>query len=165
MKLQSTAALRAQFNRSTPEKPGKKEIASKQQHLRCHALLELFKATGPETEAIIVPLPTRIMNERYHWAVRRDLQNQYESHLDLLRLGGFIPEPPGKSPDVWRVSVAMYCAADTDRDNATGLLKWPLDWLVKHKYCVDDNDRHLEIVEFTHAIDRKVPRIEFRTIA
>lgn len=163
MKLQSTAALRAQFNKAAPEKPSKKETALAQQHRRLQALMELFTATGPETQAIIVPLPTRIMNEHYHWVVRRELQQQYESHLDLLRMGGFIPEPPRSPPDVWRVEIAMYCAAPTDLDNAYGLLKWPTDWLVAHGYAVDDNERHLEIVSFKRDVDRSTPRIEFRT--
>lgn len=164
MKLQSTATLREQFNKA-PVGPTKKEVALSQQHRRLQWLMDLFTATGPETQAIIVPLPTRMMNEHYHWVVRRDLQNQYESHLDLLRLGGWLPPPPKVPPVLWRVDIAMFCAAPTDRDNSTGLLKWPLDYLVKQGYAVDDNDEHLEIVKFTREVDRRCPRIEFREAA
>lgn len=166
MKLQSTATLRAQFNKTQPDKPSMKEQLLAQQHRRAHVVIEWLRENWDGT-TIVLPLPVNILNTRrqLHWAVRNELKNQYCSHCDLIELvrPRIMPAPPFEIPALWRVSVGFYGAGVTDSDNAHAMLKFVNDWL-KGKWCIDDAPEYLEVVEFVNGVDRKVPRLEFRTV-
>ena len=47
-----------------------------------------------------------------------------------------------------------------DGDGLVSRAKWPVDWLVKRGYLVDDSPIYLEWVMPTQEIDRKNRRIE-----
>ena len=163
MRLQSTAALRAQFNK-TPAGPSTKELLLTQQHKRAHAVIERLRSEWDGT-TIVVPLSVRMLNgsmAAIHWATKAEIKQQYASHLDLLVMAKLMPPPPAVVPVPWRVAVTFYGAGAVDIDNSMACLKWPLDWLVAHKYAAGDSEDCLEIVSFKREVDRRCPRLEFR---
>lgn len=162
MKLASTATLRAQYNK-TPVGPSMKETLTSQQHKRAALVIEWLRANW-DGEAIVLPLPVNTQNRPMHWSLRDALKQQYHSHCDLLVMAGLIPPAPEPIPAIWRVSVAFYGAGDTDEDNGRALMKPAWDWLVRHHYAQDDNRHHLKVVDFVNGVDRRCPRLEFRTV-
>lgn len=163
MKLQSTATLRAQFNKTQPDKPSMKEQLLAQQHRRAHAVIEWLRENWDGT-TIVLPLPVNLSNRPMHFRVLAEVKNQYYSHCDLLKMARLLPLPPDKPPDVWRIAITVYSVMPMDNTNAYAAVKWPEDYLKVNGWCIDDNEKHLEIVSFKREIDRKVPRIEFRTV-
>lgn len=80
--------------------------------------------------------------------------------LDNLQLIGAVPPPPKLPLPKARISATIYAWSLSDPDNATGRLKWVLDWLVSRGYIADDSPKVLDLEMPRQAIDRKDPRVE-----
>ena len=110
---------------------------------------------------IRLPLPPNMANSRMHWRVKQKRRKEYELLCDVQPASHF----PG--PGVYtfplpkaRIRATLYVWSEMDGDNLMARLKWPVDWLVKNGYLVDDSPRHLEWEMPKQVVDRKDRRIE-----
>ena len=110
---------------------------------------------------ITLPLPPNRANARWHWRTEQRKRTDYE-----LRCRVFSTMEPGQDePDMpWeraRIKATLYVWSRNDLDNLMARMKWPVDWLVKAGYLVDDSPDHLEWVGLPEQhIDRRNQRIE-----
>lgn len=103
---------------------------------------------------LTLPLPPNIANSRMHWRTRNRKRNDYEDRCTIV--AGWSKDPPMNKA---RITVKLYTWSTMDTDNLMARLKWPVDWLVKAGYLVDDDPTHLEWIMPTQKIDRKNRRV------
>lgn len=111
------------------------------------------------TRTFVLPLPPNMANARRHWTATLRQKNDYYARCDAMALA--LPKPPTKPHDCVRMSVTLYVWSMMDPDGAVSRCKWPIDWLVKAGYVVDDKGRNIEWAGMpTQVIDRKAQRLE-----
>lgn len=104
---------------------------------------------------ITLPLPPNMANARMHWRTKNRKRQDYELRCDTYPN----PEP---EPFVGRAVIKAHLVtwSTMDGDNLMARMKWPVDWLVKRGYLVDDSPTYLVWVMPTQEIGRKNRRIE-----
>lgn len=113
---------------------------------------------------LVMPLPPSLTNSgkgrSRHWRSLRHEKHQYWDALDIRQALKIIPPPPAEPIEHAEASATFYLWNLMDDDGAMARLKWPLDWLVKRGYLVDDSRKHLTWDGLPEQfIDRKNQRI------
>lgn len=96
----------------------------------------------PESLTFIVPLPPNLANGRMHWRTKERFRKNYFNTMDMLYAARLLPRPG----DTWAqatVRAELFMKADMDDDNAMARCKWPVDWIVRKGYVLDDSRAHL----------------------
>lgn len=106
-----------------------------------------------------MPLPPNMANSRKHWRAKLRERQQYEDHA-FVWLAANKHKPPRKPLKRATIHATLYTYSTMDTDNLIARLKWPVDYLVKAGWLVDDDPHHLEWTMPRQAIDRKRPRVE-----
>lgn len=108
---------------------------------------------------ITLPLPPNMANSRMHWRVKQKEKKAYFAACDLVSLTWKgEPDAPWKAV----ITPTLYCGGRMDMDNAFARCKWPVDWMVRSGYLVNDNPAHLEWEMPRQVVSRKQPyRVEF----
>lgn len=88
-------------------------------------------------------LPPNRGNARTHWRVTHQQKLAYWGGCDARYLTKRIPHPEMPFRKA-KVTVAFRVSRKNDPDNLVARAKWPLDWLKKRGYIVDDNPDALE---------------------
>ena len=96
-------------------------------------------------------------NSRMHWRTKDNKRKGYE--LFCLVCGEISGSEQIPMPRA-HISATLYVWSLMDGDNLMARLKWPVDWLVKSGYIVDDGPKYLEWEMPKQAIDRKNMRVE-----
>ena len=102
---------------------------------------------------IILPLPPNMANSRMHWRVKNKARQEYMALCDVWstrvedgRVFFSGPSPPhhacGYVVQV-AISAVIHHTHTMDQDNSMARLKWPVDWLVRNGYMVNDDPDHL----------------------
>ena len=103
---------------------------------------------------IALPMPVNLGNARMHWAVKLKNKKAYFATLDTLasvylKAGPpeFLPYrvvPPPRIP-MHKATVRAHAVlgGSMDDDNLMARMKYPMDWLVRRGYIVDDKREHL----------------------
>lgn len=87
-----------------------------------------------------LPMPPNLANARLHWAERDRARRAYESTLYARRLKDELPRPPLHPFPRARLVVTLHvCGRLMDTDNAYARCKWPVDFLTRSRYVVDDS--------------------------
>ncbi len=92
---------------------------------------------------LVLPMPPNLANSRMHWRVKHRERTAYFAHLTALFMARQIPDPPTKPLNPAHVTATFYLGARMDTDNLFARAKWPIDWLVRNGYVVDDRDDQL----------------------
>tara|TARA_R110000824_G_C15038842_1_gene660179 strand:- start:222 stop:578 length:357 start_codon:yes stop_codon:yes gene_type:complete len=105
-----------------------------------------------------LPLPPNRGNARWHWRTEKRKKDSWFVHADLLY-------KPSKKPPMAKakISAKLYTYNKMDVDNLFARLKWPLDWLTRRGYIVDDDPDVLDWQGIPkQAVDRKNQRLEIQ---
>lgn len=86
----------------------------------------------------VVPMPPNIANARLHWRAKNRKRTEFFDRCDWLMAAKILPAPPEKPFRRVAVEAVLHLGAAMDHDNAFSRLKWPMDWLVRRGYLVDD---------------------------
>jgi hypothetical protein len=114
-------------------------------------------SADPDVLMFHLPMPPNVANGRMHWRVKLKHRQQYERHLDALWFAKKLPRLPRTPWTEAEIAVQMRLRSWMDDDNAVARCKWPLDWLVKAGYLVDDKRKHLRWAGFpTQVVSRKL---------
>lgn len=92
---------------------------------------------------LVLPMPPNLANARMHWRVKNKERRAYLDLLTNLFMARQIPDPPAKPFFPAYVTATFYVGARHDTDNLFARAKWPIDWLVRNGYLVDDRDDRL----------------------
>jgi hypothetical protein len=135
---------------------------------------------APETGIVTVtlPLPPTMSNSRRHWRVTDKLRKQYMERCTNWELLGIGAGPDGMRsmprtaqaitpPDFVQMNIHMFLGQEMDQDNALSRCKWPIDWLVRARYLVDDKPKHCRLTIPIQSIERNKnrQRVEFQMVA
>ena len=110
---------------------------------------------------LLLPLPVNRANTRMHWATERKYRTQYFDTCDLLcaKYVNNISLMPDW--DKTLLTATFYLWSTMDEDNLVARLKWPIDWLTKRAFIVDDSPEYLKLGGIPmQKIDRKYQRLE-----
>ncbi len=88
---------------------------------------------------IVLPLPPNIANSRMHWRVKN---RERRAYMDLCSVFADFDEPD-LVRKVTAITATIYHTHTMDQDNAMARLKWPVDWMVRNGFLVDDDPDHL----------------------
>lgn len=116
---------------------------------------------------LTLPMPPNIGNGSHgHWRTRHRQKTQYWAQLTALFMARQIPDPPATPILPAALWATFYVGARMDTDNLFRRAKWPIDWLVRNGYVVDDRDDRLVWQELPKQVVKRgqAYRIEF-TIA
>lgn len=103
----------------------------------------------------ILPLPPNMANARWHWAAKHRARQEYFLELANLYILGLIPKPPAEPFPYVFISSTLYLLSQMDEDNALARIKWPVDWLKRHGYIVDDRIPHARFTIPAQVVSRK----------
>ncbi len=104
---------------------------------------------------LTLPLPPNLANARLHWRAKVRKKDAY-----YMRCLVAAPKRPRLPYRRARIMVTLYTHQKMDADNLMARLKWPLDFLVKRGFIVDDSPDVLEWGVPRQAIDRKNQRVK-----
>ena len=105
---------------------------------------------------IILPLPPNRGNARWHWRTEKRKKDDYFLRCRISRYKPFPAEPFTHAT----IKATLYTWSTMDTDNLMARMKWPVDWLVRSGYIVDDSPDVLVWTLPEQAVDRKRQRIE-----
>ncbi len=108
------------------------------------------------TMRIVLPLPLNRANSRLHWRAEKRAKDDYFLRCRIARWKPTPAEPMTRAT----IKATLYTWSQMDTDNLMARLKWPVDWLVRNGYIVDDSPDVLVWTLPRQAIDRKRQRIE-----
>lgn len=111
------------------------------------------------TYRVTLPLPPNLANGRLHWRAKDRKRGEYEASCAYWAImgGDLHPQEPLERA---RISAVLYVHQRMDWDNLMARCKWPVDFLVKDRWIVDDSPDRLEWVGIpTQEIDRKNQRL------
>ncbi len=90
---------------------------------------------------ITLPLPPNMANKSWgHWTKKHKAQKAYMVLCMLKHKchGGTLPAGIRKE-----ITATIYNTRLMDQDNAMARLKWPVDWINRTGFIVDDDPDHL----------------------
>ena len=96
---------------------------------------------------LTLPLPPNMANASVHWRTKNRQRKEYLTLCDYLRN----PRPKWHStrsgklgpPPKVQITATLYHTHKSDPDGRMARIKWPVDWLTRNGYIVDDDDEHL----------------------
>jgi hypothetical protein len=90
---------------------------------------------------IVVPMPDALTNagrKSRHFMTAAKRRRAYYKLLDRRAEAGLIPPAPDGGFGRVTITSVMYLGGRMDHDNAMARHKWPIDWLQKNGYLVND---------------------------
>ena len=104
---------------------------------------------------LVLPLPPNRANARWHWRTEKRKKDAY-----FMRCMVALPKRPRVPFARASMRVTAYTHQEMDVDNLNARMKWPLDWLVRAGFIVDDSPKNLDWLTMEQQVDRKNQRIE-----
>jgi len=89
------------------------------------------------------PMPPNKANGRGHWRVEKGLRDLYFEQCDQLVTYGLLPRKPHTPFLCTSIRAELVLKSTMDFDNLMARLKFPVDWLVKRGYLLDDKPANL----------------------
>lgn len=108
---------------------------------------------------VTLPLPPNMANSRRHWRVKQRERVEYEDWA-FVWMHEARAQGPRKPLKRATIRATLYVYAKMDMDNLVARLKWPVDYLVKAGWLVDDGPDVLDWTLPSQQTDRKRPRVE-----
>ncbi len=107
----------------------------------------------------VLPLPPNIGNLRAHWRVKNRQKHEYWLLCDIaMRLKWPVRGQPWTKATI---SAHFYVWNLMDDDNAMSRVKFPVDWLVRQGYIVDDSRK---VLTWSGLPDQTIDRSDQRLV-
>lgn len=108
----------------------------------------------------VLPLPPNMANARLHWKAKLRARQEYEQTCELLRMAKRLPRVPASPFPSATIAAHFAVWSLNDEDNLMARAKWPLDWIVKAGYLLDDRKKCLSWAGLpTQEVNRKAPAL------
>ena len=104
---------------------------------------------------ITLPLPPNRANSRWHWRTEKRKRDAY-----FLRCLVGVTKRPIRPFERARLKATFHMHQLMDIDNLMARMKWPVDWLVRTGFIMDDSHKVLEWELPRQRVDRKFQRLE-----
>ena len=108
---------------------------------------------------LILALPPNRANSRWHWREESRRKNTF-----YLMRPALYPKLPTQTLERCAISCDLYVWRLMDADNASGRLKWALDWLQDREYIASDSPKCIGTLTVRQHVDRKNQRLEVESI-
>ncbi len=114
---------------------------------------------------ITLPLPPNMANSRMHWRVKNRERKAYiqRCQVDADMYWEDWEEVDAVPYEKTGITATIYHTHTMDQDNSVARLKWPVDWMKRGLWIVDDDPDHLVWTGFPTQVKCKKDerRVEF----